>query len=122
MVYIKILKKKKTKKVGPAKVFKSIWTHGVMCHKNLKFLFLTTTEIKMPTDSKTKKFKISHFKTHIVNKILNTQLKFFRLGSCTWNSLPWLLPCPLGLNSNLSSSVLTTPCKVKSFPFLCFTL
>lgn len=93
-----------------------------MCHKNLKFLFLTTTEIKMPTDSKTKRFKISHFKTHIVNKILNTQLKFFRLGSCTWNSLPWLLPCPLGLNSNLSSSVLTTPCKVKSFPFLCFTL
>ena len=107
MVYIKNLKKKK-KKVGPAKVFKSIWTHGILCHKNLKFLFLTT-EMKMPTDSRTKRFKISHFKTHIVSKTLNTQLKFFRLGSCTWNSVPWLLPCPLGLSSNLSSLVLTTP-------------
>lgn len=68
MVYTKNLKEKKKKKVGPAKVFKSIWTHGVMCHKNLKFLFLTTTEIKMPTDSRTKRFKIGHFKTHIVNK------------------------------------------------------
>ena len=76
----------------------------------------------MPTDSRTKRFKMSHLKTHTVSKILNTQLKAFRLGSCAWNSVPWLLPCTLGLSSNLGSLVLTTPCNVKSFPFLCFTL